>query len=440
MKSRRNFVVRLPFENGREQGPTEMTVAPTRCPRRRFLTRSVGSGAALLTWAGVRQLAWRAYAATATHVGGRHVETLPSGVEVWQVTEKEFPQSNIYCEIPYTSADGKCFVYWRRPPNLRGPNPVEIMLVEFGSWREEKLDEARAITGCAITPDGHFYYVRAGESPQELWRMNLATGEREFVYAVDPQTPLTSLGTVTSDHRYYACGTRTDPTYQMFDILLVDLVNKEQKIIDRDPYILNPHPQFNPGDGSQLMIQHNRGGRFGPDGKLERLVGPEGATLYVLAVPEGLRTPLRVGKPYTEPCTGHEAWIGTTGEILLTVSWRGEFAPQNGNLLGIRPGEDHRVVARGYQFNHVGATRCGKMFSADDWQPPFKVIVGSTITGQTVELCASYTSPTRDQATHVHPYISTNLRWVVFNSNRFGHPHIFAASIPEKIRRDLTQA
>lgn len=405
--------------------------------RRAICQGLTGFMATLFGGPGSRSLYANAYATWKATTGGKLIESLPSGVEVWQVTTEEMPQSNIYCEVPYTSADGKRFVYWRRNRTVQGGNRIEFVVVEFGTWQQEKLDEARTISGCAITPDGHFYYIRRGEAPQELWRADLSSGKKEHVCNVPEETPLTSLGTVTSDHRYYACGTRTDPTFQTFEILFIDLVTGEQKIIDRDPYILNPHPQFEPGQGKYLMIQHNRGGKYSPDGKLEQLVGPEGATLYLLEIPQGSRVPLRVGTPYTTPCTGHEAWIGTTGEILLSVSASGEFAPEKGNLLGIRPGEDYRVVARGYRFNHVGATRCGRLFSADDWQTPFKVVIGSTATSRTVELCASQTSPTRDQATHPHPYISTDLRWVVFNSNRFGIPHIFAASIPEKIREEL---
>ncbi len=116
------------------------------------------------------------------------------------------------------------------------------------------------------------------------------------------------------------------------------------------------------------MIQHNRGGKYSADGKRERLVGPEGATLYLLSVPEGKRTELQVGTPFTTACTGHEAWIGDTQEILLTVSARDDYAPERGNLLGVRAGQPARVVAKGYRFAHVGVSRCGRLFSCDDFQ------------------------------------------------------------------------
>ncbi len=366
------------------------------------------------------------------------IESLPNGVEVWQVTTEDYAQSNIYCEVPYCSADSRLFVYARQNPRLTG-NRTEFMAVELGTWRQDPLDAGVTISGCAISPDGKFYYLKNVDSRVELWRADVAGSEKTKVYEFPSRPRLTSLGTVSSDHRYYACGVVTDPNWQMFDILLVDLSTGESRIIDRDPHILNPHVQFEPGEGRQLLVQHNRGGKYTPDGKLERLVGEEGATLYLLSVPDGKRTPLLVGKPYTTPCTGHEAWIGNTKEVLLTVAASGEFAREKGNLLGVRAERPARVVARGYSFNHVGVSRCGRLFSADDWQGQFKVIVGSTKTGRCLEVCDSHTSPTRDQATHVHPYLTPDLKWVIFNSNRTGQPHIYAARIPNELIHPLLE-
>ena len=123
-----------------------------------------------------------------------------------------------------------------------------------------------------------------------LVRADLDDGSIETVYRLQDGVGIRSLGTVTTDRRYYTGGTKTDPGWTMFDVLLVNLEEGTQKILDRDPFILNPHPQFEPGEGRTLMIQHNRGGKYSADGKLERLVGEEGATLYLLSVPDGKRT------------------------------------------------------------------------------------------------------------------------------------------------------
>jgi hypothetical protein len=225
-----------------------------------------------------------------------------------------------------------------------------------------------------------------------------------------------------------------------FIVMLLDLQKGEEAIIDRDPCIFNAHPQFEPGEGKWLMIQHNRGGKIAPDGKMERSVGPEGATLYLLSVPDGKRTTLKVGQPYTTPCTGHEAWIGTTGEMILSVSAKGQFAPEKGNLLAVRPGGAHRVMSQGCSYNHVGATRCGRLFSADDWRGQYNVVIGSTRADRSAVVCASKTTPTSSQNTHAHPYLTPNLKWVIFNSTRSGWPHVYAARVPDEIVTKLLNA
>jgi hypothetical protein len=369
---------------------------------------------------------------------GRFVEKQETGSEVWQVTTEEFDQSNIYGEVPYCSRDSRYFVYARRNPALK-VNRTEFMVVELGTWKQERLSTGISISGSAISRDGLFYFLKRGnDGSSDLMRARLEDGEFNPVYRLPKDLAIRSLGTVTNDGRYYAGGTKTGPGWKMFDITLVDLQRGAQRILDRDPFILNPHPQFEPGEGRQLMIQHNRGGVYSADGKLQRLVGPEGATLYLLSVPEGRRTELPVGKPHTTPCTGHEAWIGTTREMILSVSASGEFAPDKGNLLAVRAGGSPRVVARGYRFNHLGASRCGRIFWADDWQPPYKIVIGSTTGQRAAVVCESRTEPTRSQNTHPHPYVTPDLKWVIFNSNRSGPAHIYAARIPDDMLANVS--
>lgn len=371
----------------------------------------------------------------ATH--GVFVEQQTTGADIWQVTTEEMSQSNIYCEVPYCSRDSRYFVYARTNPDLK-VNRTEFMVVELGTWKQYRLDTARSLSGCAMSHDGLFYYIQqADDGGAVLKRADLSDGATTEVYRFQEGLSIRSLGTVTTDRRYYAGGTMTEPGWKTFDVALVDLEKGDQSILDRDPFILNPHPQFEPGKGRTLMIQHNRGGKFSADGKLERLVGTEGATLYVLSVPEGKRTELQVGKPFTTPCTGHEAWIADTEEMLLSVSARGDFAQEKGCLLGVRAGQPARVVGRGYRFNHVGVSRCGRLFSCDDWQGPFRIVIGSIRTGKSAVVCESKTQPSRSQSTHPHAYLTPDLKWVIFNSNRSGPAHVYAARVPDGMVKGL---
>jgi hypothetical protein len=371
---------------------------------------------------------------------------VPRPVRAWaepqpiQVSKEDLGNSNIYCEVPYCSSDSRYFVYARRNPRRSSDSPkerangTELVAVELGSWKQERLDVAAGLGGLAVSPKGIFYYLqRTGTGELQVLRVDIGRGQPQPVYRRKDEPWIRSLGTVSYDERYYAGGVVVGEGWKNFGILLVDLQKGTEAVIDEDPYILNPHPQFDPGPRYRLMIQHNRGGRYSPDGKLQRLVGEEGATLYVLSVPDGKRTPLQVGKPYTTPCTGHEAWIGTTGQMLLTVSASGEYAPeQKGNLLTVAPGQPAKVLdVKGFLFSHVGVSRCGRLFSCDDWRPPFRIVIGSTKTGRAAVICASESKPDRNQNTHPHPYLTPDLKWVIFNSNRTGVPHVHAAPVPE---------
>jgi len=358
-----------------------------------------------------------------------------TGSIVYQVTEDSLSKSNIYCEVPYCSADSRYFVFAQTNPQHE-TNRTEYVICELGTW--EMQVGGRGVGGPAITHGGIFYFLRATEPSsgttatptRELVKLNLATGESEVVHAFPEGLQPRSLGTVSPDGRFYAFGVTLDKKFREFGIELVNLETGAREIIDRDPYILNPHPQFEPSEGKQLMIQHNRGGQIDETGKLVRLVGEEGATLYLLDIANGKRTTLQVGKPYTTPATGHEAWIGDTREILLTVSASGDFASENGNLLAVRAGQPARVVSRGYRFSHVGTSVCGRFFSCDDGVTG-DVVIGSIRTGKNAVVCHSESSFGRAQNTHPHPYLTPDLKWVIFNSDRSGESQIHAAAVPE---------
>ncbi len=364
-----------------------------------------------------------------------------NGSEIWQVTTKEFRQSNIYCEIPYCSGDSRFFVYERHNPKLSGRNKIELMVVELGTWKQYRLDVTIGMTGSAISHDGFFYYLKQTDGDTlDIMRADLSKGTRDKIYQIEDKRDIISFGTVSTEGRYYACGKRLGNEYKMFGILLVDLQKGTMKIIDEDPFILNPHPQFEPGRGRELMIQHNRGGKYTPEGKRIQLVGPEGATLYLLSVPDGERTELRVGKPYTTPATGHEAWIGRTGEILLTVMAEEEYEPDRGNLLAVSAGSSARVVAKGYRFNHVGVSRCGRFFCCDDWRGTAKLVIGSISSGRTAVVCESKASRGGAQNTHPHAYLTPDLKWVIFNSDQNSFPHVHAASVPDSMIEEISKA
>jgi hypothetical protein len=357
-----------------------------------------------------------------------------TGSTVYQVTEDSLSKSNIYCEIPYASADSGYFVFSRANPDRDG-NRTEYVRCELGTWDMQVA--GRGTGGVAITHEGIFYFLRYAEKEtMELVKLDLATGGCEIACEFPEPIRARSLGTISPDGQLYAYGVVTDEKFREFGIELVDLETGKRGIIDTDPYILNPHPQFEPWEGKQIMIQHNRGGEIDENGKLIRLVGEEGATLYLLDIASGKRTELQVGKPYTTPVTGHEAWIGDTKETLLTVAASGDYSVEKGNLLAVAADKPARIVSGGYRFNHVGVSVCGNFFACDD-SPRGDVIIGSIKTGKNAVVCHSESSYGRAQNTHPHPYLTPDLKWVIFNSDRSGQPQIHAATVPDGMIEEL---
>ncbi len=385
----------------------------------------------------------RAVTTTSAPAPGRPevVDRTTAGTEVWRITTEDHLQTNIYCELPYCSRDGRLFVYERTDPKRRRTNPTQFIVVETGTWKQHLLDEGRRTTGCFVSRQGVFFYLkRTAGRAVDLMRADLSIGRPEAVYRFRRDLVGGSLGSLSADGRYFVFGQRLDESFSRFGLVLVDLVAQTETVIDEDPFNYNPHPQFDPASAGRLLVQHNRGSRFRPDGSRERAFDDQGATLYLLSVPQAVRSPLPVGAPHTTFITGHQAWVADTGEILLSVVAEGDFAPEKGNLLAVRPGGTPRVAARGCRFNHVHVSRCGRFFCCDDWEESCRLVLGSIRTGRTEVLCASGASRSGGPHTHPHAYLTGDLNWVIFNSDRGGTPHIHAAAVPPGLLEQLDRA
>lgn len=358
------------------------------------------------------------------------LKELDTGVTVYQATEEPQPKSNIYCEIPYCSADSRRFVYARQNP-ASAPNNTEYVTCEFGAWKTDVV--GRGLGGPAMSHSGILYYRRVtGSGEQELVRLNLGNGGESILFTFPKGFQPKGLGTISPDERYYAYGVALSYDPQRFGTELVDLRDGAREIIHTDPYTCNPHTQFEPSQGKQLMVQHNRGCRFLPDGTRVLLVGPEGATEFLLDIPGGKVTRLQLGPPFTPPSTGHEAWIGSTKEILVSVGATARVGQEKGNLYVIKAGAPPRIVSKGYRFVHVNTSVCGRYFCCDDSLSK-GVVIGSIANGNNAFVCHTETSFGREQPTHPHPYLSPDLKWAVFNSDRTGVTQIHAASIPPEM-------
>jgi len=370
--------------------------------------------------------------------GGAHQEYMgwhkdeESGAEVGQLTSSPMIHEHIYPEAPIFTPDSRFFVYSRR---ASAEKSKEYWLCETGTWRLFSMTYENRLTGPVISPDGEYLYyllMRLGNEAA-LVRKNLYGRDREEIVKISGLSHFYELGTISPDGRFYATAARLPDN--LTGILRIDLVERTWRIIHSRQDIFNAHPQWDPGNGRDILIQHNRGGRLNEFGEFDPMVGPEGATLYLIDSEGADIHELHIGKPYTPSIQGHECWLGRTGKILLTLTADVEINGKKGNLITVARGKEPEVVAGGLYFWHVASSPDGKYFICDDTQG--NIYIGLAADGRYKKLCNSGTFLGAQQYTHTHPFLSPDCRFAFFNSTRTGIPQIYAASVSEDFLKSI---
>lgn len=368
-------------------------------------------------------------------------ETASSGAAVRQLTSAPQIHSNIYCEMPFSDATGR-YVIFQRSPTPWGP---------WEAWRTDLqtgeavllAEEVLWTVGCAMSCDQRYFYCARYEptaSMLEIIRTEITTLKQMSVLFPHVPGSLHSMGAISLDYRYYFVAARLGPpAAHRFGVLKMDLQEGEYEVIlEGGDDLCNMHVQIEPGRGEDLLIQHNRGAELDEEGRIIHLVREPYCTLFLIDTEGGQRRQLPVGKPYTRPCQGHQAWIGRTGEIILTISFEPEAQfPEPGCLLRVRPGEAQaHVISEAADFCHPNASRDGRFFVCDEWRNK-TIIVGSLTTGRSKVLCETGASFRGNQWTHPHPYFTPDNQHVIFNSDRTGLPQVYAAHVPASLLEEL---
>jgi len=351
-----------------------------------------------------------------------------SGSELVQLTSSPVISDCIYGEQPPCNPDGTRIAFLRY---LHSGDPNrELWVCDLETMRVARVGGPVLSVGCQAYSD-FVYYETVKRGRRVLVELSLETLEAEEVFDTSGLPRFMVRGTVSPDGRYYVSMARLGP--RRYALIRLDLRKGEWRVIHERPDLINPHPQFEPSRGLDILVQWNRGGLLDEAGNIVRLVGEEGATLYVIDRDGGSVRQLPVGRPYTAPITGHECWVGRTGEVVLTIDLPWQEAVERGNVLAVRPGEaSARVVSKGPPVCHISASRDGRFFIGDELSSPGKpIVVGSMRTGRRAVLCRTMTSTSSAQYTHPHPYMTADNRWVIFNSDRTGVPQLYAASVPD---------
>lgn len=370
-----------------------------------------------------------------------------SGARIIQLTSSSLISNNIYCEQPYCSSDGRR-VAIVRTADFCFDETMSVLVHELPTLKITMIEKAasRGLFNSAWSGLVYFWNAR-----RELIRLSLDTLESKVVYVeADPDAPLLGAS-VSPDQRYVIGATYrlTGPGSPTVSVVRLDLQRGKSEVIFEHPEIINPHLQFNPIHGRDILVQHNRGSKLEADGSVSKFVDAKGTTLFLIDANGGNKRDLPVGPPHTAGATGHECFVADTGSVLFSVGWNHkdwslDARHPTGNIFTAQPGDEKPTVfqAAEHRFNHVCASRCGRYFVADshDAGALFRrgelqscaIVVGCLATGKYRTLVAdSQASGGGNQCTHAHPYFTADNKHVIYNADpHHGVPQVYAARLP----------
>jgi len=354
----------------------------------------------------------------------------------------------LYCEQPYCSLDGNRLALFRTRDACPA-TPGELLVYDIARYRVARLATEVSGIGAGMMAvanaawSGVIYATSGRDESKRLLRFHLDALQAEDLFAWN-SIPGAGLFTIRGDHKFGLTAARTgrhdSDGRPLFGVFCVNLDNGAYEEIHHSPDICNPHLQYQLGAGNRIMVQENRGCLVDDKGNVLRSCDARGVGLYSIEADGNDRRDFPVGPPYTPSTTGHECWIGESERALVTLSAVYHDGQRSGNVVEVSHDSPlPRVVFESpFIWNHISASRCGRYFVTDCYQQSgVPLLIGSIATGKTRVLCDSLTSGGGAQYSHAHPYLTSDNKYVVFNSDRTGLPQVYIASVPEEFLRSI---
>lgn len=371
-----------------------------------------------------------------------------TGTGLTRLTSAVMANINIYCEQPYTSPDGRRIAILRSPYADPRMPPSELCVIDLETLKIG-LVEPR-VRSILVATSGYSGVVHYLDGEGRVARFNLATLEREtlFPWRLPEQMVFDSA---TPDGRYLV-GSLGEPDFHTA-LMRIDLKDGSAERIFRYPEQLG-HVQVNPVTGTEILVQLNRGVVRNHEAVARRVDNPlTGATHFVIGLDGGPMRPLAIGEPFTSSTTGHTSWVAGTGRIGVSTAygWHDPRTPgaldaryPGGNFFTVGPDDPKpiNVPAPGHRFNHVSVSRDGRYFVCDCYcrglPGGIEIVVGNIATGKSAVLLADCGAQGGGAAcSHPHPYMTADNRRVIFNADRYGVCHVYAAHVTDAFLRGL---
>ncbi len=357
---------------------------------------------------------------------------------------------NIYGEQPYCSPNGRRVAIERFVDPSFTPTAM-LLVADLDRFQLALVaDDVSSFIRPCNNAFGEFVYYWTNKN--ELKRVSLMTYESKLILVDDEPIVSRGGGSVSPDHRYMVFGLYLPGPRPV--VMRYDLQSGRREIFYEHPEIVNPHPIWEPVTGRYVLIMRNHGSKLSADGAVEKLLGDYGAVTFLVDVESGKEVPVPVGRPHTAGL-GHQCFIPGTNRVCFTTHWNvdtWECDPLHPNttVMTAGPGDAKPTPfpCPEHRGNHIAASRCGTYFVMDSYEgciydkenviKPMALVMGNFRSGK-YRVLVSNTRATGggNQVSHCHPYITTDNRHVIFNSDGYGAPHVFAAEITPEFLKSL---
>ena len=362
-----------------------------------------------------------------------------SGAVVVRLTSAPAMNSNIYCEQPYASPDGRRFLIARTFDPFGASHQLFVADLQTLGITQIEPDVPQELVAHTSWGEWAYYLMHDGS----VRRLSLMTLKREAALPAGSLGGDVIIESITPDNRlligYEPAG---DGSFRSFTC---DTHTGEKRIYCQGPSNRNPHAQADLSGARRVLHQ---------------LVTADDRQVIVLVIDlaSGEQTTLPLGGRWSAQSSGHMAWIADTGRVACALDWRRADRAHDprhpqGNLAICAPGDAQPTIftAPEHGFYHVSVSRCGRYFVCDDFMDmkndafssgpagPVRIVVGNLQTGKYRTLlrdCQAY-GIAGSSRFEPDPYFTADNRHVIYNASPFGLMQVFAARVPEAFLASL---
>lgn len=393
-------------------------------------------------------------------------ENSPEGLRVIQITSNSALGShNVYTEAQVFTPDSRKFVFIRQ-------RNIWLCDIEDDFSLRQITDEKGAMAP-SVSPDGKWMYYFVNNTSTFggalfLKRVSLDNLERQTVLKLEGPIPGTgfrtsgyfTLSSISSDGKRLCIGAFLGDGKTVnapFGLLVFDLEEPSVKLVFKDKYFHNMHPQYcrstDPELSHDIMLQNNHGDSLLVTGRCVRSVSGREGDLHVISDYGTNWRDIPVGRDSVQFIQGHEQWWGRTGSVLSAMSIRrGERAgyrpvflarpvktDEKTSHLGVNvPGGQYVDITRNLvkpDLWHFSSDLSGKYLISDtrtriegEERQIVRLVLGTLTEGEEPELKLVHlinTGSSGRNPAHPHPFFSPDNRMIFFNSDVDGIVQIF---------------